>query len=59
MKTARRILAILASVILVTQTVRHAYLLWLEPRGSVLDKYDQPLKGEIAEAGSLGPLLTR
>ncbi len=59
MRAAQRTLAIVALLILVTQTVRHAYLLWLEPRGSVLDKYDQPLKGEIAEAASLDSLLAR
>lgn len=44
---------------LVSQTVRHAYLLWLEPRTSVLDKYDQPLKNEIANALSLDELVRR
>jgi len=58
-KALEKTLAILAFVVLVSQTVRHAYLLWLEPRISVLDKYDQPLKNEIASARSLDELVRR
>lgn len=57
MNTVQRTLGIIALVILTAQTVRHAYLLWLEPRGSVLDRYDQPLKNEIAAAKSLDELV--
>lgn len=59
MRALEKTLAILAFVVLVSQTVRHAYLLWLEPRASVLDKYDQPLKNDIANAGSLDELVRR
>jgi len=59
MKALQRTLAIAASLCLGAQTIRHAYLLWLEPRGSVLDKYDRPLKDEIAAAGSLDELLSQ
>ena len=59
MKALQKTLALIALVILTAQTVRHAYLLWVEPRGSVLDKYDQPLKADIAAAGSLDELLQR
>ena len=59
MKALEKTLAILAFVVLISQTVRHAHLLWLEPRTSVLDKYDQPLKDEIANAGSLDELVRR
>lgn len=59
MRVVLRILSVIAFLILVTQTVRHAYLLWLEPKGSVLDSYDQPLKGQISEASSLSDLLNR
>lgn len=57
MKPLLKTLAILAFVALVVQTVRHAYMLWFEPRGSVLDKYDQPAKSEIGRAISLDELL--
>jgi hypothetical protein len=59
MKALHRTLAILASLFLVVQTVRHAYVLWLEPRVSVLDKFDRPLKDEIASAASVDELLRR
>ena len=59
MKPLLKTLAILAFVGLVVQTVRHAYTLWFEPRGSVLDKYDQPVKSEIGSAASLDELLRR
>jgi len=55
----QKTLAILAFVILVSQTIRHAYLLWLDPRTSVLDKYDRPLQDEITKAQSLDELLRR
>ena len=58
-KALQKTLAIVALLIMAAQTVRHAYLLWLEPRGSVLDKYDQPLKGQISGATSLEELLRR
>jgi len=59
MKPLLKTLAIIAFVSLLVQTVRHAYMLWFEPRGSVLDKYDQPVKSEIASAVSLDQLLHR
>src|SRR5712672_977206 len=59
MNALQKTLAIIAFLILTTQTVRHAYLLWLEPRTSVLDKYEQPLKGQIADAASLAELVQR
>jgi len=59
MKALQRTLAILAWLFLIVQTVRHAYVLRLEPRVSLLDKYDEPLKDEIAAAASVGELLKR
>ncbi len=59
MKALLRTLAIVACLFLIGQTVRHAYMLWFEPRASVLDKYDKPLKDEIAAAASVDELLRR
>jgi hypothetical protein len=59
MKALQRTLAILACLFLIIQTVRHAYVLWLEPRNSVLDKYDRPLRDEIAAARSVDELVAR
>lgn len=59
MRALQRTLAILACLFLVVQTVRHAYVLWLEPRDSVLDRYDRPLKDQVAAARSVDELVTR
>src|SRR5262245_38673785 len=59
MKTLQRTLAVLACLCLAVQTVRHAYVLWLQPRRSVLDRFDRPLKDEIAAASSLDELVRR
>jgi hypothetical protein len=53
----QKTLAIIAFLILASQTIRDAYLLWIEPRASVLDKYDKPLHDEITKATSLEELL--
>lgn len=57
MNTLQKTLGIIALIVLAAQTVRHGYRLWLEPRGSVLDRYDQPLKTEISAARSLEDLV--
>ena len=59
MRALQRTLAIVASLYLGVQTVRHAYVLWFEPRSSVLDRFDQPLRNEINAAGSLEELVRR
>jgi hypothetical protein len=59
MKALLRTLALIACLFLTVQTVRHTYVLWLEPRASVLDKFDRPLKDEIAAATSVDALLKR
>jgi len=55
----QKTLAIIAFLILAAQTVRHVYVRWFEPRTSVLDKYDQPLKNQIASADSIDELQHR
>jgi hypothetical protein len=57
MKALEKTLAVLALLILLSQTVRHAYMLWFEPRGSVLDKFNQPAKSQIEAAKSLDELM--
>jgi len=57
LRATERVFAILAVLMLLTQTVRHAYLLWFEPRVSVLDRYDHPLGGRISSAKSLAELV--
>ena len=57
MKPTQRVLAIIAVLILVTQTVRHTYVLWVAPRTSVLDRFDRPLSDRISAARSLDELV--
>lgn len=57
MNALQKTLGIIAFLILSSQTVRHTYVRWFEPRASVLDKYDKPLKDEIASATSIDELL--
>ena len=59
MRVLQIALAIIACLILSVQTVRHGYLLWFQPRTSVLDKYDKPLNSEIALATSVDELLRK
>ena len=59
MKALLRTLTILASLCLIAQTIRHAYVLWLQPRASVLDRYDKPLGKEIDSAASIEELVRR
>jgi hypothetical protein len=55
MKTFRGILGLLCLVIVGAQTARHVYVQWVEPRTSVLDKYDTT-RQQIHEAKSLDEL---
>ncbi len=57
MRTFGTIVTIVAFFILIPQTIRHVYVRWIEPRGSVLDKYKEPMKENIEAATSLGELL--
>jgi hypothetical protein len=59
MKGLEKTIVVLAFLALSSQTIRHAYMLWFEPRASVLDKYDQPRKSEIDAATSLDELLSK
>ena len=57
MKTFGTVVTIIAFFILIPQTARHVYVRWIEPRGSVLDKFKQPMKQNITAATSLNELL--
>lgn len=58
MKGLEKTIIVLAFLALISQTIRHAYMLWFEPRGSVLDKFDKP-KEDIKAATSLDELVRR
>jgi len=53
MRAAVIVFLFVAVTALTAQTVRHAYLLWLQPQHSVLEKYNQPTQNKIKNAESL------
>jgi hypothetical protein len=60
MKALKITLFLLAVLVLTTQFARHVYVRYLEPRGSVLDKYGQTeTKKAIKTAVSLDELVSR
>ena len=60
MRALRIVVLVLAMLVLATQAVRHFYVRFIEPRTSVLDKYDQTeTQKAIKSAGSLDELLTK
>jgi len=60
MKALKITIFLLAILVLSTQFARHLYVRYLEPRGSILDKYEQTeTKKAIKTAVSLDELLSR
>jgi hypothetical protein len=49
-------LFVILMVVLTTQTFRHVWVKWIEPRGSVLDEFRDPVEKDIAESKSLDEL---
>jgi hypothetical protein len=56
MKTLQIVLVTIALVVAIPQTVRHAYVMWVEPRHSVLTEYETTQK-QIMAAKSLEDLV--
>lgn len=56
MEALKKTLFIIAVVSVTGYTIRHIYFKWIEPRTSVLDKYDKPITSEIKNANSLSQL---
>jgi len=57
MKRLQTTLFVIAFVVIGTQSFRHIYVKWIEPRSSVLDAYREPVDTAIASAGSLQELV--
>ncbi len=57
MKALQRTLFVVTALVLFTQTVRHLYVRYLEPTGSVLDRYEPPVTADIKKANSLDELI--
>jgi hypothetical protein len=57
MKRLQTTLFVIAFVCIGTQSFRHVYVKWIEPRSSVLDAFRAPVDTAIASAGSLQALV--
>ncbi len=57
MRSLQITLFILGMITIGTQTFRHVYIKWIEPTGSVLDEYREPVEEEIALSEDLDELL--
>ena len=57
MKVLQRTLFVVTALVFFTQTVRHLYVRYLEPTGSVLDRYEPPVSADIKRANSLDELI--
>jgi hypothetical protein len=49
-------LFVILMVVLTTQTFRHVWVKWIEPKGSVLDEFQRPVEKDLAETKSLDEL---
>lgn len=56
MRALQTTLFVLLSLVLATQSFRHVYVKWIEPTGSVLDAYREPVEKDIAASESLEEL---
>ena len=57
MKALRVTLFLIAMTVLVAQTFRDVYVRWMEPRGSVLDRFSTKTEQDISSARSLDQLV--
>ena len=56
MKTTVIVVCVLAALVSSTQTFRHVYVKWLQPRTSVLDEFKEEIETTIDEAKDLDEL---
>lgn len=56
MRTLLTTLFVVFMVVLTSQTFRHVWVKWIEPKGSVLDEFREPVEKDIAESKSLDEL---
>jgi hypothetical protein len=57
MRALRTTLFVVAMTVLVAQTFRDVYVRWMEPRGSVLDRFNTKTEKDISSAQSLDQLV--
>lgn len=58
MRSLQATMFVLVMLVLSTQTFRHVYVKWVEPTGSVLDEFREPVEKDIADSKSLDELKT-
>ncbi len=56
MRSLQATLFVLVMLVLSTQTFRHVYVKWIEPKGSVLDEFREPVDEDIEASKSLEEL---
>ena len=56
MQRLQTTLFVILMVVLTTQTFRHVYVKWIEPKGSVLDEFRAPAEKKLADTKSLEEL---
>ncbi len=56
MRSLQATLFVLVMLVLSTQSFRHVYVKWIEPTGSVLDEFREPVDEDIAASNSLDEL---
>jgi len=59
MKPTRIVLFVIGLLCFGAQAVRHVYVRWFEPKHSILEKYEAPVRGDIRNAQTLGELESR
>lgn len=57
MKTTLTVLFVLAALVSSTQTFRHVYVKWIEPKNSILDEFRDETESNISEAKTLDDLV--
>jgi hypothetical protein len=58
MRALQITLFVIGLLAITTQSFRHAYVKWIEPRTSALDRFQEPVEKEITDAKSLEELVT-
>ena len=56
MQRLQTTLFVILAVVLATQTFRHVWVKWIEPKGSVLDEFRRPVEKDLAATKSLDEL---
>ncbi len=53
MRTFQAVVGTIALILITAQTLRHVYVRWIEPRGTVLEPFQEKIEQSIASAKTL------